>query len=812
MRVRVHAHVRIRTHKDNQREVTQGRKSMKRKLVLILTVILLAAIVGAILTACNEEPAKISDLYGDEVNASSSEITKAYAWRKIYNGLTSMAKESADATYMNFDTTAYFTFLRDGVGSKYYITLAGSIDVYDNQHSKFLLEIGSKKSEGDDGEKPILGLYYLDELLYVDMTAISGGSHVLKADDIDLAKIAKIVKSLTNDLDVIGTIDGLLKTEIPALGKVESVITSLLFGKSTLTDLGNGEERVDVELAFGSIIGVALGLVQNMLAGYQDVLLVVKQTFGLDLTNLNALIPNLSATLTAYFKNSEMSGVDLKAGIDYEVTHSPREVDIELGFTTAKIENMQRISLPDYIKEAETKDFSFTTVSIDADVSVSTSNNTISVGGVMDSLGSLLTGILSKQVQDLIAEKNITFEGSIYKLALTIRGQLNFKDNSKTNIVLELTGGAAESKRLGLYYIGQDETLYLDLEGILGAGSRYKLDGFNLIETIDNAIMGMLGGEATQGSVNNLADAVAYIVSEYVDVKWGNGEIINKEALYEMVTDMMLTGSVKDAYGENGEYKTDKEALAKAGRSAIVLSKYTLTNEASSAAIDTSNLTSIIAEVISNIEIVMGEQGMLNLKRFSLSLSSSVINKIVKMFAPKADLPIDSASVVLERNNVDDASLVLKVNLSTPFDGFSARFGANITYGSLTTMRGNKELSDVLESVKAKQASYLDLEKDDDGNFKLEKIAVSLKGEFDLYTASGDFTDIQYRDINSVNTMLLQIIMKLDNTTQDKFAFAIEGNLNLKDFLSSELHFLISNVTTGEKYVDAADEFSGMFG
>ncbi|MGN1096523.1 MAG: hypothetical protein ACI4QU_01630, partial [Christensenellales bacterium] len=600
---------------------------MKRKLVLILTVILLAAIVGAILTACNEEPAKISDLYGDEVNASSSEITKAYAWRKIYNGLTSMAKESADATYMNFDTTAYFTFLRDGVGSKYYITLAGSIDVYDNQHSKFLLEIGSKKSEGEDGEKPILGLYYLDELLYVDMTAISGGSHVLKADDIDLAKIAKIVKSLTSDLDVIGTIDGLLKTEIPALGKVESVITSLLFGKSTLTDLGNGEERVDVELAFGSIIGVALGLVQNMLAGYQDVLLVIKQTFGLDLTNLNALIPNLSATLTAYFKNSEMSGVDLKAGIDYEATHSPREVDIELGFTTAKIENMQRISLPDYIKEAETKDFSFTTVSIDADVSVSTSNNTISVGGVMDSLGSLLTGILSKQVQDLIAEKNITFEGSIYKLSLTIRGQLNFKDNSKTNIVLELTGGAAESKRLGLYYIGQDETLYLDLEGILGAGSRYKLDGFNLIETIDNAIMGMLGGEATQGSVNNLAAGVAYIVSEYVDVEWGNGETLNKAALYEMVTDMILTGNVKDAYGVNGEYKIDKEALAKAGGSTIVLSKYTLTNEASSAAIDTSNLTSIIAEVISNIEIVMGEQGMLNLKRFSLSLSNSVLNK-----------------------------------------------------------------------------------------------------------------------------------------------------------------------------------------
>ncbi len=219
---------------------------MKRKLVLILTVILLAVIVGTILTACGEQPSKISDLYEKEVNASSSEITKAYAWRKIYNGLSSMAKESADSSYMNFDTTIYFTFLRDGVGSTYYVRLAGTIDVYDNEHSKFLLELGANKSASDGGsDKPILGLYYLNELLYVDMTAISGGSHVLKADDIDLAKITKIVKSLTSDLDIIGTIDGLLKTEIPALGKVESVITTLLFGKSTLTDLGAGEERVE---------------------------------------------------------------------------------------------------------------------------------------------------------------------------------------------------------------------------------------------------------------------------------------------------------------------------------------------------------------------------------------------------------------------------------------------------------------------------------------------------------------------------------------------------------------------------------------
>ncbi|MGN0796498.1 MAG: Ig-like domain-containing protein, partial [Christensenellales bacterium] len=776
---------------------------MKRKLVLILTVILLAAIVGAILTACNEEPTKISDLYGDEVNASSSEITKAYAWRKIYNGLSEMAKESVDATYLNFDTTIYFTFLRDGVGSKYYVTLAGTIDVYDNQHSKFLLELGTKKSEGEDGEKPILGLYYLDELLYVDMTAISGGSHVLKADDIDLAKLATIVKSLTKDLDIIGTIDGLLQTEIPALGKIESVITSLLFGKSTLTDLGNGEERVDVELSFGNIIGVALGLVQNMLAGYQDVLLVIKQTFGLDLTNLNALIPNLSATLTAYFKNSEMSGIDLKAGIDYDVTHSPREVDIEVGFTTAEIESIQRISLPDYIKEAETKDFSFTTVSIDADVSVSTQNNTISIGGVMDSLGSLLTGILSKQIQDLIADKNINFEGSIYKLSLSIRGQLNFKDNAKTNLVFEITGGVAESKRLGLYYIGQDETLYLDLEGILGTGSRYKLDKFNLIETIDDAIMGMLGGEATQTSVGSIADSVAYIVSEYTDYVFTDGVTMDKAAMYDMVKDMILTGSVKDAYGANGEYKIDKAALASAGKSATtVLSAYTLTNEASSAAIDTSNLTAIIAEVISNVEIVMGDQGLLNLKRFSLSLSNSVINKIVKMFDPKAELPIDSASIALERNNPDEASLVLRVSLASPFDNCSVRVSADITYGSLTTMRGNKELSDVLESVKAKQSSYLDLARDDDGNFKLEEIYISLKGEFDLYTASGDFTDIQYRDVDSVSTMLLQLVMKLDNTTQDKFAFLIEGNLNLSDFLASDLHIAISNVTLGETYAE----------
>ncbi|MCI5819889.1 MAG: hypothetical protein MRZ86_04835, partial [Acidaminococcus sp.] len=776
---------------------------MKRKLVLILTVILLAVIVGTILTACGEQPPKISDIYEKEVNASSSEITKAYAWRKIYNGLSSMAKESADSSYMNFDTTIYFTFLRDGVGSTYYVRLAGTIDVYDNEHSKFLLELGANKSASDGGkDKPILGLYYLNELLYVDMTAISGGSHVLKADDIDLAKITKIVKSLTSDLDIIGTIDGLLKTEIPALGKVESVITTLLFGKSTLTDLGAGEERVDVELAFGSIIPVAIGLVQNILSGYQDVLLVVKNVFGLDLTDLSALIPNLSANLTAYFKNSEMSGVDLKAGIQYDKTHSPQNVNIELGFTTAKIENIQTVSLPEYIEKSEMKEFSFTTVSIDADVSVSTTNNTITVGGVIDSLGSLLTGILTKEMQDLLAEKQINFEGSIYKLALTIRGQLNFKDNAKTNIVFEAFGGVSASPRFGIYYVGASETLYLDLEGILGAGSRYKLDNFNLIQTIDDAIMGMLKKkEGATTAASNLAESVASVVSEYMSYDFNDGTVMDKAALYEMVKDMILTGQVKETYGANGEYKLDKAALLDAANT-TVLSKYTLTSEASSAAIDTSNLTAIIAEVISNIEIVMGEQGLLNLKRFNLALTSGTLNKIVKMFNPKAELPIDNASISLERDELTGANFVLRVGLSEPFDGFSARISANVFYGSLTTMRGNKEMSEVLSNVEAKKSSYLDLAKDDDGKFKLEEIYVSLKGEFDLYTASGDFTDITYKDIDAKTTMLLQLLMKLDNTTQDKFVFSIEGNINLKDFLKSEVHLSISNAVSGETYID----------
>ena len=744
-------------------------------------VVVLVVTVCGVFAACGE-PTKISDLYEDGAYDSATEITQSYAWDKIYKGIGGLLGDGGDASFLNFDTTFYFTFLKDSVGSKYFINTQGSIDVYDNEQSKFLFELGSTDQNGEN-KKIIIGVYYFDGNLYADLRTLFGGIHVLKADDVDLTKLVKLIQSITGSLDLSGTLDDLLST--PILGQpLSNFIPAMLFGKSHLVSLGAGKERVRVELALNTLLPTLLGIVQGMLADYQDILEVVRDITGLDLTNLSALIPNLEATIEADFDNSVLSGVNLDAAIDYGKGSVPEDVAIELGFNSASVDGIQKVVLPDYIENAEMKDFSFTTLSLDASVSVSTTEKDITIGGIVDSLGALLAGVMSDKIEDLIKDKTISFEPAIYKLEMSLRAELDFKDNAKTNVFFELYGGSNRTVRLGLYYVGASETLYLDLQGILGQGSKYKLQNFDLIATIDDAIEGLVAGIGSSGEaegaagVTSLSEKMAYLVSEYVDVNMADGNVMPKAEVYSLVKNMILNGEV--------------------------FTRHTLVNEAQTAA-DSTDYMAIISEILSNLEVVMGEGGWLSLERFSLVIGQETLNSIVSIFAPDSTLPIKSAEVVLnnrtESDNFARNNLTFTVNMADPFDGFMLKAVAELTYGTVTQLQNVIDMSEALAKVEADSANYLNYERDENGNFSIGKLYVSLKGELDLYTSNGDFTTIQYRDVTSASTLLLQVLMHLDNTTQAKLYFNIEGNIDFANFLESELCFTVVDAD-GTEYLE----------
>ena len=207
---------------------------MKRKIGLLLMVVVLVVTVCGVFAACGE-PTKISDLYEDGSYDSATEITQSYAWDKIYKGISGLLGDGGDASFLNFDTTFYFTFLKDSVGSKYFINTQGSIDVYDNEQSKFLFELGSTDQNGEN-KKIIIGVYYFDGNLYADLRTLFGGIHVLRADDVDLTKLVKLIQSITGSLDLSGTLDDLLST--PILEQpLSNFIPALLFGKCHLASL-----------------------------------------------------------------------------------------------------------------------------------------------------------------------------------------------------------------------------------------------------------------------------------------------------------------------------------------------------------------------------------------------------------------------------------------------------------------------------------------------------------------------------------------------------------------------------------------------
>lgn len=731
---------------------------MKNKLALLLVLVLLA-ILAMGLIACNPQTPQIITKEPDNTQNATNSVAKQYAWDRIYSGMKAIG--TPDNTYINFDTVFHFSYLRNGVGATYYIRAKGSIDIYDDTKSKLAIEVGSE-NEGE--EKLFFGIYYTYSealaggLLYADARYLTGGTKVLKVTDVNLSQFAQVLSKVMSKLDIATTIDDLLQTDL--LGNsIINWISSVLFGECSIIDNGNGRETVKVTLDITDILDIALGALGSLLSDYQDILVVVRDMFGLDLTNLKALIPAATGSFNVVLNNNVFESMDVTLNVYHPDIKNPSEIDtIQLGVDKLVIGTIPDVQIPE-IAEEDLRPFSFTTLSLDLEAYLITSDKTITIAGIEDAFGTLLTSLLASVSNTALATMPISFSQATYKIELNLDAELNLTDNSKTNILLEIYGlGATSTMRAGIYYIGADKTAYIDLCGILGAGARYKVENVDIVEIIMNAINGLvdgIGAEANSTASMTPAQKMGAFVAKYIDT--------DIEDVENYVTSLITSGQVPQ------------------------LARFEGSGEATTAAVDFGVL---LSSIFNNLEIVKGD-GLLSIDRLTLTLSKEVLETIIAMFSDGAKLPIDLINLEYE-----DSQVTLDVIFGGILEGFSAHVAAKISYGAIDN---EPEMRSKLNGVHQTRSTYLNFAQG--GGLDIENIFVTMRCELNIFTLSQELTQITYEDIDSPTTMFLQLLLKVVDSNEVNLNLDIEANINIKSFIDSQIHLLISD-DEGQTYFD----------
>ncbi|HKL93856.1 MAG TPA: hypothetical protein VJZ69_01070, partial [Clostridia bacterium] len=653
---------------------------MKKKFSLILVLLLLVTLVIA-MVACNTTPPTPITVEIDETPKATNSVAKAYAWERIYDGMKAVG--APDSTFINFDTAFYFTYQRNGVGSIFYLRAKGSIDIYDDTKSKLSIEIGEDKDGAGTAsvEDLLFGIYYTYSnelgggLLYADMTALAGGKKVMKVTDLSLSQFANVLSKTMSKLNLSTTIEDLLNKEL--LGNsIVTWISSVLFGECQIFDNGNGQETVNVTLDITDLLGIALGAADSFLAGYSDVLIAVRDATGIDLTDLRALIPAATGSFSVVLQNNVFKSMDFGLDIYYPDIKNPNEiVSIDLGVGKLEIGVVPDVEFPT-IPEENLVPFSFTTLSLDVQAFVTTTKTSITISGIEDAFGTLLTSLLASVSNTALANMPINFNTATYAIDLKLRAELDLTNNDNTNILCELYGGEAKTLRAGIYYIGIDDTLYVDLSGILGEGARYKIDELDIVDLIwtslNNLIDG-IGAEASGTAAMTPAQKVATFLASYTET--------DIENLNAYVENLITSGQVTQQVQLSG------------------------TGEASTAAVD---LASLITSVLSSIKITKGE-GLLSIDRITMMLSKDVLTTIIGMFSDGAELPIEFINVEYESEGfLLGKTLSLDVDFDGILEGFSAHLAVGITYGSLGNAEDEASMRSTLAGVSRVKNTYLD--------------------------------------------------------------------------------------------------------
>lgn len=501
-----------------------------KKLKYAFLFVLVICLVGASLIACNPPEKSVPSIPenpGGSVGEDYEVVKGQDAFGIIKNAAVNAGSASGDG-YINSQAVLFLDYVNDAEGNAYAVKMQFALDLYSDAESELLLELWRTDGRGtsaDNLTELLVGFYYFDSTIVYDCTGIKQGARAVKTDDLDLSALAEQMQGIFGDSGLADLIvNKLLGMDIAGIISVEDVLTAL-FDTSRLYNLGGGRQRLEIPFNIPSIISVVGGLLMPGVLIPQDIADLIEEVLGLDLAIFGTIAKDsLAVYLNADIADGKLSGIELGLGVDFNKTDeesgetetSPFRV--KLGVSDIGTGERPDIDNAAYLAERgiavdKLDEYSVLTLDMGLNLKVNLKQSSFTLGDLLDSFGTLFTGLLGDAALPAeLLDKPINVGSGEYALAVTIKGGINMRDAAETNFVVDIKGTDG-TLRARAAYIGADKAVYADLSGILGTG-KFKVENIDvnsmLAGLVDQLVQLVRDGiESLDDSVPEGAEGIA---------------------------------------------------------------------------------------------------------------------------------------------------------------------------------------------------------------------------------------------------------------------------------------------------------------
>ena len=747
-----------------------------RKVKFAFLFVLVLCLAAAVLVACNPTGGTGTDTPtipvtpDNPVTPGSSTVSGSDAWDMLIEA----ARESNTNTdpYVWSDAVINLGYAKNGTSYTYALKVRSDIDLENAANSQALLELW--KVEDDVLTEVVVGLYYYDSNLVFDCTGLKSGATVVNTDHINLSAVVETIRGLVGDNSLAQFLLNHVLTMTDGIGGVITGFLPGLFGQSRVTTREDGSQRIEMPIPLSDLLGGALsgllspGALDDLLPEGVDldaIFGMVEDVLGIDLTLFEALQDMslyLVADLTAADGEGvrELSGVSFNVGLDFDTygtslegTYGAQQTTISISVGGEGIDNNNEKPRLDVSSELAARgidvdsaqEYSPLTFDLTLSLNLGLNRGTVTPNELMGAFGTLFTSLIPDGSLDgdlaKLLDTPINIEGVDRSLKLHLMGTINMFDNSGTSLLLELTG-ADEQKdvRARIAYVGADETAYVDLTGLIGAG-KFHVEGINLNDILGNAVEYLVGMVKAALYDAGLTDANKAAVNEFV------------AAAEELVS----TGRVVNAYGANSEGEPIQDVMG------------------------------LIQAIIDNIDVDM--ENIFNINSVQVTLTQAILDYIWSLVftgnLEGAKIPI-AGDVVLELTDNGFAStkdITLDLALATGAEdmqkvfaslgvGISVQFGSVIdpTYyqSALDGCSADRQNGNSIRLATLEDFLDLDVAKMFSG---VESIEIGMQADVSVNAIAGDLADITY---SQANDFIVSVLAAFEES------FGADGVLTLR--------------------------------
>ena len=696
-------------------------------------------------------------------------LTGLEAWNTLMDA--AKASNSNVEPYVFNDYVVTFKYVKDAVTYTYAFKVQADIDLENDANTQFrfeLCEASDVNGEVTLGDV-LLGVYYFDSTVVYDCTGLKAGATVVKTDRMNMTAVVDTLRGLLDDNSLAQfLLNNILSSDEGVLGAITGILPNL-FGSSRLITNEDGSQRLEMPIPLADIIGGALSgifggalddVIGDALGGMtlNDIFGLVDDLTGIDLTYLQALSDMslyLVAELTPDDGNGmrELSSAGLNVGLDFdtygtdladEIGIQQNHIEISIGGDGIQWNNDRPLlDVEGYLLAPEEEggrglgvvneetgettldsltEYSLVTVDLTLALNLKLNERDVTPNELLSAFGTLITGLLPEgSITDDIADildKQIDISGLDRTLKLHIVGDINMFDNTQTNLLIELTGAdSAEDVRASIGYVGEKESVYVDLSGLLGTGKFY-VDGVDV-----NRILG---------------NAFEYLVGTVQAALYDAGLTIEEEervaSFVSAAQEAVNEGKVVRAISANDEGEPQVDIIG------------------------------MVQSILNCIDVEMNGN-IFNIEKIQIALTEGVLQSIFALVftgdMEGARIPLEDVSLTYENHGfASDKEIKLNLGLFTGMDELkeqfaslgvtiTARFGsvADETYYNdrIATFVSEHESGEYIKLATLDDFVDLDIGKMFSG---VESVQIGLQADLNIDVKGGDFADIKFEQAN----------------------------------------------------------------